>query len=105
MKISSFVLSRRSLLLLVVVGSLLLPMSNAFADPVVPYDFATPVFGLATAPDGSLLLADYGAGVVERVKPGGNAVWAWRVAAPISRAQALARVRRGVFRFIAVILY
>lgn len=29
------------------------------------YEFATPVFGIATAPDGSLLVADAGAGIVE----------------------------------------
>jgi hypothetical protein len=31
----------------------------------VPYPFATPVFGLATAPDGSLLAADAGSGIYE----------------------------------------
>jgi hypothetical protein len=31
----------------------------------VPYPFATPVFGLATAPDGSLLAADAGSGIFE----------------------------------------
>ena len=37
----------------------------ALADAVPPYDYATPIFGLAAAPDGSLLIADYGAGIVE----------------------------------------
>lgn len=37
----------------------------AFADGVPAYNFATPVFGLAAAPDGSLLVADSGAGIVE----------------------------------------
>jgi hypothetical protein len=35
------------------------------AMAVAPYDFVTPIFGLATAPDGSLLVADAGAGIVE----------------------------------------
>ena len=30
-----------------------------------PYPFTTPVFGLATAPDGSLLAADAGSGIYE----------------------------------------
>ncbi len=40
--------------------------TTASASPGVPaYEFASPLFGLATAPDGSLLVADYGAGIVE----------------------------------------
>ena len=35
------------------------------ADPIPSYQFATPVFGIDTAPDGSLLVADAGAGIVE----------------------------------------
>jgi hypothetical protein len=38
------------------------------------YDFATPLFGLATAPDGSLLVADAGAGIVELRKDVGSLV-------------------------------
>ena len=41
---------------------------------IVPYAFATPVFGLATAPDGSLLVADAGAGIVELRKGVGSLV-------------------------------
>jgi hypothetical protein len=37
----------------------------AFADGVPSFDFATPLFGLDVAPDGSLLVADAGAGIVE----------------------------------------
>lgn len=37
----------------------------ALADGVPSFDFATPVFGLAVAPDGSLLVADSGSGIVE----------------------------------------
>lgn len=49
---------------LVLVLGLVVP-SAVFADAVADYDFATPVFGLAVAPDGSLLVADAGAGIVE----------------------------------------
>src|SRR5690349_6198851 len=38
--------------------------ASARTDAIV-YPFATPVFGLAAAPDGSLLAADAGAGIVE----------------------------------------
>jgi hypothetical protein len=41
---------------------------------VPSYSFATPVFGLAVAPDGSLLVADFGAGVVELRKGEGNLI-------------------------------
>ena len=34
------------------------------ADPIPSFDFTPPSFGLATAPDGSLLVADGGAGIV-----------------------------------------
>jgi hypothetical protein len=44
------------------------------ADPVASYKFATPIFGLAVAPDGSLLVADEGAGVVELRKGEGRLI-------------------------------
>lgn len=44
------------------------------ADPVPSYGFATPIFGLAAAPDGSLLVADSGAGIVELRKGEGNLI-------------------------------
>lgn len=44
------------------------------AAPVASYNFATPIFGLAVAPDGSLLVADAGAGVVELRKGKGNLI-------------------------------
>ena len=74
MSVSRFTFIQRSLTLLVVLGFLLVPMSSAFADQVPSYDFTTPVFGLATAPDGSLLVADYGVGVVELRKGEGNLI-------------------------------
>ncbi|HEV8420307.1 MAG TPA: ScyD/ScyE family protein [Actinomycetota bacterium] len=46
------------------VGLFVIPEA-ARAASVPEYEFATPVFGLATAPDGSLLVADAGAGIVE----------------------------------------
>lgn len=39
--------------------------SSAGAQPVPDHDYATPIFGLATAPDGGILVADAGAGMVE----------------------------------------
>jgi hypothetical protein len=48
----------------VVIASVLLLIGAAETSAVVPYDFATPIFGLATAPDGSFLVADAGKGIV-----------------------------------------
>jgi hypothetical protein len=45
------------------IGLLAIP-ATAGARDVSKYQFATPVFGLATAPDGDLLVADAGAGIV-----------------------------------------
>ena len=45
--------------------ALVVGLASAAAGTVVSYDFATPLFGLAVAPDGSLLVADAGAGIVE----------------------------------------
>ena len=67
-------LMRRSLILVAVLGVLLVPVTSVFANQVPSFDFTTPVFGLATAPDGSLLVADAGAGVVELRKGEGNLV-------------------------------
>lgn len=46
----------------------------AIANDVPAYPFITPVFGLAAAPDGSLLVADAGSGIVELRKGEGNLV-------------------------------
>ncbi|MCI0618556.1 ScyD/ScyE family protein [bacterium] len=46
----------------------------AFADDIPPYDYATPIFGLAAEPDGSLLVADNGAGIVELRKGEANLI-------------------------------
>jgi hypothetical protein len=82
------------------------------------YPFVTPAFGLATAPDGSLLVADAGAGIVELRHGGGALVAALPGVtdmAPIGRgdmfaitgggtgpgAAKLYRVSRGTTRLIA----
>lgn len=59
-----------------VVGLFLIPTSFAAASgPVVPsYSFSSPIFGLAAAPDNSLLVADAGAGVVELRKGTGSLI-------------------------------
>jgi hypothetical protein len=70
------ILGRHSFTALLVGGlSLMLtgPAATA-ADPVPSYNFATPIFGLAVAPDGSLLVADNGAGVVELRKGEGHLI-------------------------------
>lgn len=54
----------KAIFALVLVIGLAVP-SPVYADVVSNYEFATPVFGLAVAPDGSLLVADAGAGIVE----------------------------------------
>lgn len=53
---------------------LLLVPGTARAANVPHYDFAGPVFGLATAPDGSLLVADSGAGIVQLRKGSGKLI-------------------------------
>jgi hypothetical protein len=97
---------------------------SAGATPAPSYSFATPVFGIATQPDGSLLVADYGAGIVELRKGDGRLVAELPTVtdvAPIGRgemfavtgldptgqaeeAQKLFRVSRGRARQIADLL-
>ncbi|MEE9601457.1 MAG: hypothetical protein V3W22_07165, partial [Thermoplasmata archaeon] len=49
--------------------------SAAKTDPgSVGSIYATPVFGLASAPDGRLLVADYGAGIIELRKGAGRLI-------------------------------
>lgn len=57
-----------------VIASVFVTVTAAVAHGVVLYDFATPIFGLATAPDGSLLVADAGAGIVELRHGVGNLI-------------------------------
>ena len=60
-------------LFLFLMVALVLP-TTAFADAVADYDFATPIFGLKVAPDGRLLVADAGAGIVELHHGGGEII-------------------------------
>ena len=110
--------SRRCLALLTSVGVSLVAAPVALAEDVPSYSFAGPVFGLAAAPDGSLLAADAGAGIVELRKAAGSLVVALpgvSDVAPIGRgnmwaitgigegdaAQKLFRVSRGSVREVA----
>ena len=63
---------RRSKTLLI--ASLLVVATTAAITAVDSYEFATPLFGLAVAPDGSLLVADAGAGIVELRKGVGTLI-------------------------------
>jgi hypothetical protein len=85
---------------------------------VAPYEFATPIFKLAVAPDGSLLVADAGAGIVELRQGDGSlvaelegvtdvgpigrgAMFAIRGGGPGLTTGALFRVSRGSTRLVA----
>jgi hypothetical protein len=48
-----------------VTAVVLATLTAAAVSAVASYEFATPIFSVATAPDGSLLVADAGAGIVE----------------------------------------
>jgi len=61
---------RRSL---IVTAALMLVAASTKTDAVI-YPFATPVFGLAAGPDGSVVAADAGAGIVEIRKGVGTLV-------------------------------
>jgi hypothetical protein len=66
-------LPRSTALILAAVALLAAPMTTAAADPP-SYDFTGPVFGLATAPSGALVVADAGSGVVTLRKAGGRVI-------------------------------
>jgi hypothetical protein len=59
--------------LLILAFVIMLP-STALADGEEPFEFVTPLFGLAASPDGSLLVADSGQGIVELRKGAGQLV-------------------------------
>ena len=77
MSISGLAFLKRSIKLMIVLSLLLIPLTTAFAQsapsgnrktgdyPVPDYEFVTPIFGLATAHNGNLLVADAGQGVVQ----------------------------------------
>ena len=58
-------MKRKLIVVLLIMASLLAVPAAALADEVPSFAFSTPLFGLAAAPDGSLLVADAGAGIVE----------------------------------------
>ena len=64
-------LPRTAALILAAAALIAAPMSAAAADPP-DYQFTGPVFGLATAPSGALVVADAGSGVVTLRKVGGR---------------------------------
>lgn len=66
-------MKRKLILLFTFVALLLLPAA-VLADEVPSFDFASPLFGLATAPDNSLLVADAGAGIIELRHAAGSEV-------------------------------
>ena len=65
-------MKRSVLVSLFLIAVLLMLPTAALADGVPSFDFATPLFGLAVAPDGSLLVADSGSGIVELRNGVGN---------------------------------
>ena len=84
---------RASLIALVLVAT-----TSTAADGIASYEFATPLFGLATAPDGSLLVADAGSGIVELRKGVGSLVVALpgvTDVAPIGRGDMFATIGGG----------
>src|SRR5262249_13296792 len=66
--------SRSLALTTLVFTALILAPTAAQTDAIPTFPFATPVFGLTDAPDGSLLVADAGAGIVELRKGAGSLV-------------------------------
>jgi hypothetical protein len=59
---------------LLLIATLVMVSTSALANQVPAFEFATPIFGLAVAPDGSLLVADSGQGTVELRKGEGSLV-------------------------------
>lgn len=64
----------RALRLAGLLAAFLLVPSVAQAGTASDYEFASPLFGLARAPGGSLLVADTGAGVVELIDGSGSLI-------------------------------
>jgi hypothetical protein len=75
MSVKSTSWTHRALTAALVLGMLLIPTFSASAfSPAVSYSFAGPIFGLSAAPDGSLLVADAAAGVVQLNKGAGSLI-------------------------------
>lgn len=68
--------TKRRLLVIAMAATIALAAApaTAGAQEIPDYDFASATFGLSTAPDGSLLVADLGAGIVELRKGQGSLV-------------------------------
>lgn len=64
----------RVLVSLVIIAVLIALPTAAFADGVPAFEFTTPLFGMDAAADGSLLVADTGAGIVELRKDAGKLI-------------------------------
>jgi hypothetical protein len=64
----------RVLLVPALLAGVLLHPAAARPDDIPSYEFATPIFGLASAPDASLLIDDAGTGVVELRKGKGTLI-------------------------------
>jgi sugar lactone lactonase YvrE len=64
----------RALVVSALLAGLFVIPEAARAANVPKYDFAGPIFGLSTAPDGSLLVADSGAGIVQLRKERGSLI-------------------------------
>ena len=58
-------MKRNSLILTVTLVLLIMVTGVVLAEEVPGYDFGPPIFGLEAAPDGSLLVANASAGIVE----------------------------------------
>lgn len=67
-------MKRRLIKAMVLLALLVVVPGVVLANGVPSFDFATPLFGLAAAPDGSLLVADAGSGIVELRKGEGSLV-------------------------------
>jgi len=67
-------MKRRMKQVMIFLAVLVLVPTAALANSLPSYNFATPLFGLAVAPDGSLLVADAGSGIVELRKGAGSLV-------------------------------
>ena len=112
---------KKPVVILLILASLLLIVSGVMAFDVPSFDFTTPLFGLAVAPDGSLLVADNGAGIIELRKGEGSLVaelpgvtdvapigrgsmFAITTFGPTEATPSLYRVSRGTVKEVADIL-
>lgn len=69
-------LGRKLTVTMVILAILTILPTAALAGGVPSFNFTTPLFGLAVAPDGSLLVADSGSGIVELRQGSGSLITA-----------------------------